>query len=412
MGENSMKLLELENIVQKSMLLQDKSILKLICAIVVAGRLPVNPPWMVIVGSPSGGKSSLLTALESCPDIHKIDDLTPNTFFSGSQGKNGEDNSLVTKLNPNSVLTMKDFSTILSKKDVDLGIIMAQLRRLYDGDFGKTWGNGKAIDWHGKVSLLIGATHKIYNLLPQLADLGERFMLYEFEQPERLAHGMKGTETLDDRPAKKEMREAFAEFLGGIKLPDVLLNIDDTIRKELVDLADFATRARSAVPRNKFAKGQPVEQIIGLEAPPRFAKQLISIAVGLRTINESEKQAPVNGLFDNDLRIIYKVSLDSIPNTRRLILKTLTYFAKVETKGVGLKIGYPTETVRIWLQDLAILGVVIYTKKSNQHDLWELQPNYRQLMSRYEHIEMTDKILLDEEEPAIPENVPEFMIER
>lgn len=405
---------ELETTVQKFMLLEDKSIIKLICAIVIAGRLPIAPPWMVICGAPSGGKSTLLSALEDCVGVFKIDDLTPQTFFSGMKGKDGEDMSLMNKLIPNSILTMKDFSTILSKKETDLGIILAQLRKIYDGDFDKVWGNGKIGKWNSKISLLIGSTPAIFGLLPKLSDLGERFMIYVFEQPERISHGMKATETLDERPAKKEMRDIFTKFIENIKIPKETPNIDEETRLRLVELAEFATRARTAVPRNKFMKGQPVESITSLEAPPRFSKQLISIAIGLRTINENEGK---KGLTDPDRLILYKVALDSILNTRRLVLQTLTRFAKAETKAIALKIAYPVESVRLWLQDLAILKVITFTQGTNKRDNWELKSNFRILMGRYEHIELTDEILIDEDlineaplnEP--PPNVPEYMIE-
>src|SRR3990167_1862522 len=124
-----MLLSDLEAVVRKHLLLADSNIVKLLCAFVVASRMPINPPWLFIVGPPGGGKSMILKALQGITGTTPIDDLTANTFASGMRGREGKSNSLLHNLPPNSILIFKDFTTIISKDEQSRGAIVGQLRK-------------------------------------------------------------------------------------------------------------------------------------------------------------------------------------------------------------------------------------------------------------------------------------------
>lgn len=380
--------MELETTIKKHMLLADPYIIKLLCSYVVAAKLPIRAPWLFIVGPSSGGKSMLLESLESLPLIFPIDDLTSTTFASGMKGKDGESNSLLHQLADNSTLVIKDFTTILSKDKEAQKTIIGQMRKIYDGDFLKKFGNGQKVDWKGKISILAGVTSKVHTTMYQLADMGERFLMYNLEQPDRIEQGMVATANLDTASKITDMKAAFVEFLTPLidTLPQQMPQLSEDVRRSYVELAELATRARSAVERNEFSRDKEIRMVHFPEMTGRFATQLLVLACGIMVINGQPE------LTESDKQLLYKISLDSIPNLRRICLQALTQFREVETASLAVHLKYPAGTLRLALQDLAALKVIDYTKAGNR-DKWQLHDNYRQLMSRYEQITMTEEVL-------------------
>lgn len=413
-----MTLADLEAVVNKHMLLADKGIVKLLCSFMVAARMPINPPWMFIVSPPSGGKSTLLKAIEGCAGVYPLDDLTSNTFMSSMRGRDGESNSLLDVLMPNSVILFKDFTTILSKSQEDRGKIIGQMRKIYDGDYVKGSGNsgGQGNKWEGRTTVLAGVTGKVHTSLHQFADMGERFIMYNFHQPDRKAVTMMATDTdqMVETQAKEEMREAFANFIDHINIPEGenIPRIDPTTREELVDLAEMTTRARTPVERDFMDRDRPVKMVPEPEMPVRFAKQLIALSFGMMIVNGDNK---LNAL---DREILYAIALDSITHMRHKCLRMLTKFRVVDTVGLGLRLDLKAASIRPHLEDLNLIGVINHTKAKGDRDQWELKENYRQLMSKFDNIEITDQALTEETvdevkgpDPVTPEEAQAALIQ-
>lgn len=378
---------ELETTVKKHMLLADTGIVRLLCGFVVAARiLKINPPWLFIVGPPSGGKSIILKALEKVPGVKPLDDLNNNTFASGMKRKPGEkSNSLLDALMPGDIITFKDFTTILGKDKDQRSIVISQMRKIYDGDFIKKYGNGTEVKWNGRISVLSGVTTSVYSAMEQFADMGERFLMYVFEQPDRKEFAYRSTLPRDNPAIDEEMRNAFKQYLDSIKIPNDLPELDEDTKKEIAELSEFATRVRSRVERDFKDK---VKRIHSLEMPGRFTTQLISIAYGLMSLNEDKK------LSLQDKKILYKLALDSIDSMKRVALQELSKFMKVETGGIAPRMRLPVDRVRMTLQDLATLGVVDWEKtRGSNRDKWKIKDEYRNLIAKFDGIEMTPEIL-------------------
>lgn len=380
---------DLQEIVDKNMLLADRDVVKMLASFVVCARMPMNPPWIFLVGPSSGGKSMLLSALEACNGFIPLDDLSPNTFASGMVTVKGS-TSLLDQMLPNSVIVFKDFTTIISKDKENRAVVVAQLRKIYDGDFSKRWGNGQEIKWKGKLSVLAGVTSKVYSAMYAFADMGERFLMYTMKQPDRIEVGMLATENLNDKKSNEAISKAFVEYLDSLPIPSEPVQIDRDTRLSIVHLAELTTRARSSVERDMYSREKEIRQVHFVEMTPRFAKQLTALATGFTVINNSPQ------LTEQDHQIIYRIALDSIPVMRRICLKALTKYKQVETAGLSVSLKLPSSTVRVHLQDLAALEVVNFSKKSNNRDTWELKENYRKILSRYEGIALTDETLTEE----------------
>jgi hypothetical protein len=397
-----MTLSELETIVRKHMLLADARIIKLLPAFVMAARLPINPPWLFIVGPPSGGKSQMLKSLEGCRGMFKIDDLTATTFISGMPNRNGESTSLLERLVPNSILLFKDWTTIISKEGESQSIVIGQMRKIYDGDISKSYGNTKQVNWVGKLSVLAGVTEKIHSSMEMFADMGERFLMFDFAQLDSIQGrkdvGRRAADNMDDSIAIGEMKPAFTDFIDNLKIPETLPVVDETTKEQIIDLAEFVTRARTPVLREKYNKEKPIIQVYKPERTPRFIKQVLGLAMGLQVVNGGP-------LTDYDRHILSSIALDSIQNIRRLCLKALTEYDQVETAALAVHLGYPTESLKMHLQNLATLNVVEFRKSRHGKDRWRLLDEYRVIMTEHDNIKQIGDIM-EEQVPAIEEVPP------
>jgi hypothetical protein len=389
-----MTIQELETIVKKHMLLADEGIVRLICAFIISARLlKTAPPWIFIVGASSGGKSMLLKSLEKISGIKPLDDLTSNTFASGMKKKPGDkSNSLLDKVNPGDILTFKDFTTILGKEKEQRSTIISQLRKIYDGDFMKTYGNGTEMKWKGRLSVLSGVTSSVYSVMSQFQDMGERFLMYVFEQPNRDEMAILSTLPRDNPAIDEEMQNAFKQCVDSIKVPTEVPKLDEDTRKEIAELSEFATRVRSRVERNEYSREKEIKQPHFLEMPGRFTTQIMSMAYGLCALNDDGK------LTERDKKILYKLALDSITNMKRVCLQELTKFTWAETAALAVKMRLPVTSIRIPLQDLASLEVIEWKKGKGNRDKWSITDKYRRIMAKYDSIEMSADMLIAENE--------------
>jgi len=389
------KFKQLHDIVEEYMLLEDKGVVRLVCATMISNYLPTPPSWMFVVGNSSGGKSMILSALKPVEGIFELDDMTAKTFASGMRGQ-GE-NSLLNAIPNNGTVLIKDYTTMLSKDKESRVEILGQMRKIFDGDYRKKFGNGEEVNWSGKLGMLAGVTPEIYSQDVTMgnAAMGERYLYYQMEMPNRYDVGMMATEEITDYESKAKMAEAFGEYLNPI-ITDmkelqreegkfVMPTLSKEIRSEIVTLAEFTTRARSAVKRNQYSRDKDMEMPPSLEMTPRFAKALVCVAYGLKLIHRYDGDE--EHLTEGDKAILFKIAFDSIPLARRTILEALTMFSAATEKGLHESLGMSIPFIKLYLGDLTALKMVIIQKTAHS---WQyiLKEEYRQILSTYRGISM------------------------
>lgn len=399
-----MQFSELETGIKKFMLLEDTGLIKLVTAIIVANQLPIIPPWIMIVGASSGGKSMILNAIKDVKGLVKIDDLTSNTFLSGMKGQ-GQQTSLLHNLPTNPIMCFSDFTTIISKNKETRAEIFGQLRRIWDGDMHKKTGNGENKVWEGKAGLIGGVTTTIYAVLPEMGDMGERLVLYHYKMPDRKIVTKFALRALNDRGNEKIMRELFKRFMEELPIPAELPQFSEEFEDEVVDLADLATRARSSVQRDQYDRQKSVLMVHDLEMPARLAKTIISVAMGMAVVNGG------NELETIDRQTLYRLALDSIPLNRKLVLNSLTEYDMQKSDDIQVRLNMDKNLVERTLQDLNSLGVVTKGRGIGGSGwVWQLKEGYRALLSRFEGIVMqaTNVPIADtvvESEPELWDNI-------
>lgn len=395
-----MQSIEVENVVKNWLLLEDKGVVRLILASMLANFLPTPPCWMFLVGESSGGKSTLLNALKGVEGIFPLDDMTTATFASGMKGQSS--NSLLYQLPDNGTVLIKDYTTMLTKDKESRGQILGQMRKIFDGDYRKKFGNGEEVIWQGKMGMIAGVTPAIYDpeSMAINASLGERYLYYHMTMPDRFDVGMIASEETEYAAADIAMTQAFSDYLnphiarckeeqrsGEFAKP----TLNAELRMEIVQLAELATRARSSIKRNMYSRDKDQEMPPSLEMTPRFTKSLICLALAMLIMHRYDNEP--EELTEQDKSILFKVALDSIPLSRRMILESLTMFATATESGLVESLSMNKNFINIHLWDLKSLGLVNVQKSMHSAWLFELKPQYREMFAKYRHMDMSTKTL-------------------
>lgn len=363
----------LEDKVNKWLLIEDKGILRVITATVIANKLPNDPVWLFIVAAPGGSKTELIRGLNKIENIYPISDLTPQTFLSGD--KEAKKASLLLRLPFGTIFTYKDFTTVLSMHRDKQQAIISQLREIFDGSYRKEFGTGETKDWEGKIGFIAGVTtvidrhHEIYSVL------GERFVQYRPINPDNIALAKRAiANSGGEGEMREEIQNAMADFIAGIEIPQKRIIVPEWVQDRVAYLASFVVKARSGIIRESYHTRE-IEQIPDPELPTRLAKQLITLFSALSLMSNGE-------FTEDDYNLIYKIGLDCIPQKRKLVIQLLINSKDyLETTEVAVAIGYPTNTTRRILEDLSGLKVVDRESRGQgSRDRWKLNEDIRELL--------------------------------
>lgn len=398
------KLIELEKYVGEHFLMADLGIVRLLCAVVIANRLPGDPVWLLIVAPPSGLKTELLNALDKVESIYQLSSLTPKTLASG-QLRPGASASLLDELH-DKVLTFKDFTTILEMNYNARDEILSQLREVYDGKFSKKYGNGAEVRWEGKLGFMAGVTDAVELYQGRINIIGERFVQYRMKQPDREAATKRGLENAARIvEIREELKTMCADLIDGTPIPSDVPHISKELEGEIIELSNFATLARAGIVRD--SKDRDITNVFPAEMPVRFAKQLIQIS----------KAFLIMGAFgDTEKAILRRIAMSSVFRNRRRALSILMKrrcdvdltgkdgVDKVETddfgfeepneetgdgdvwitKDVALALDLPSTSTRRILEELTALGLIKRIGKARGNtDGWELLPKYKTLLDNH-----------------------------
>lgn len=385
---------DLNDLISSTYLIEDLGIIKLLCAAVVAHRLPSQPVWLFLVASSSGGKSELLNGLNNIANLHQIDSLTTQTFISGAKKGSGNEPSLLLRIQ-NGILTIKDFTTLLSMPKDTRSEIMGQLRKVYDGDFNKSFGTGASIAWKGKMSLIAGVTTAIYTKGAMYSAMGERFIMYKMVLPDRLIvtrRALSNIANIDMKERRAEIKKAFKHYLDEcLDIPEMMPTVDKEIVEDLIQLVNIATLSRSAVERDNYTPNKEIDFKHDAEMPMRFAEQLIVLASAFIVMNGNGE------LEEQDKKTLYKITLDSINIKKRNCLRALLRQDTVFTKELAISMEYPTPTISRTLQELNVFGLIERIPGGgSKGDSWRMKQEYKDILMRFEDVE--EELVVEKEE--------------
>ncbi len=353
------------------LLLADRDLVKVGVSAVVANKLQGDPFWLFLIGPPSSGKGEVLGSLMGLPFVRPLSMLTPQTFLSGMKGD--DDKSLLTKLSNETILTFKDFGTVLTMRRESRNTILAQLREIYDGHLTAAWGTGKIVDWHGKLGFLAGVTEIIDTHYAVYQILGERFVQYRIlpSDPLKVAKAAMRNQGKEST-FRAEMKDEVRTFYSSLNLQQEI-ELPTHVEHQLAALSSYCAIARTVTVRST-GHGREIEYVPAPEAPPRLAKQLALFM----------KAATICGVSD-PYALTRKVGFDSIHKVRFQILSILAQLQNdhLQTAGVASQLRIHKNSARRYLLDMEALGL-LKVKTRQQTQMWRLSEHSIELLSECE----------------------------
>lgn len=424
-----MKFKELQKVFDTYRLYKDRGVVRMLAASVIANQIATRasktnkPVWIMFVAPPGGGKSDITDTIAKIEAVdprtkektllcEEVSDLTTASFASGMRSSDGE-TSLIKKINPEGgILLFKDFTTVLSKRFDDMTAIMSYLREIYDGHFSKRFGNGKTVSWEGNIGVIGSCTTIIYNELPKLSVMGDRLMMYQIQQPDRMEvlekiwenedAGVDGSDEMSE--AMKGYVERVIDYINTNKKHVSSMTISSELRQEFARVANFVTYARSGVVWN--FKKDTIQFVPDAEMPTRILKQFIALANAFMIMNMAEGHDAK--LTKNDTGLIYKIAFDSIPNMRRQVIKIVAQFSLGATdQGIADVMGMQLAAVQMWLEELVALKVVdrLFDHSLRKYKYRIDDNNFLETIKTYEHVvPKEEELVSDDEGPGTEED--------
>jgi len=277
-----------------------------------------EPLWLFLIGASGGGKTEAIRLLDLVAD-RRVDELTRAGLLS--RDKKGRRVGLLTKVPPQALITISDFSTVATMGDREARARMyGMLRVVYDGHVYRSIGGEVAgdeeLEWSGHLTLIAGATPTIDSHTSAEAALGERWLTIRL--PESSAErSRRRARFVADREDIPELRETAQSLVLDLILEarrrvPAKLSRDHVGR--LVDLATFVSHARTGVEYEGQGRGRVVVDVPTPEEPTRLIGQLVRFARCAVALGLDAEQA---------LELTAKVAIDSVPLARMRALRAV-----------------------------------------------------------------------------------------
>lgn len=386
----NLTLQDVHNVVGKWLKLNDYDGFNVAMATVLSTALPGDPIWTFFVGAPGGAKTEQLQAFSKCRFTYFLSSLTPHSLVSGSSTTDGQDPSVLPKLDEK-CLIIKDFTTIMGLREHDKDMIFSILRDAYDGKTSKAFGRGFTREYEIHFSMLAGVTPAIYEVISRYSGLGDRFLkfntggaLEHFNEEEIMR------KALQNVGHEKQMREEISAVtnayvvsmmhkmkLKKFKLPE----LDAEMETRLIAATQYASCLRATVSRhmrdNDIIMSKPFREV-----GTRLVKQLKKIMCVLAFMFGHDK------VGEDEYRIGKKILLDTVDQrteeiARMIFLHCPTQDDTVTASEIQIYSKYNRMTVRRILDDLTVLKVTSRQGKANRYD-YTITPKIRSYLETSE----------------------------
>jgi hypothetical protein len=278
-----------------------------------------EPLWAMLVGPPSSGKSEAIRLLDRMADL-RVDELTRAGLLSwGTGGRKAKPTGILTQLPSSSLLTVSDFSTVITASDREgRARMFGMLRVVYDGHVyrgigGQPAGDGDELEWSGHLTLVAAATPAIDNATSFEGALGERWLTLRLPESDAERAVARARYVVDrrDLPGRRSAAQEAARDL----VLEARRRIPGRLPSELVDtlvnLSTFVAHARTGVQHEGTGRYRVILGVPTPEEPTRLVGQLTRFArcaIALGLTNEET------------LELATRVALDSVPLARMRVL--------------------------------------------------------------------------------------------
>jgi hypothetical protein len=325
------------------------------CAL--ANRIPGPPVWLFIVAPPGGTKTEPLMAMKGALNIEFVDSVTPPALISGHGNVgSGFDPSMIPKFN-GKLVVIKDYTAILGLPEFERKEIHNILRGGYDGECGRTFGNGIVRTYKSTFGILAAVTPAIEMYIEEDSAMGERFLSWRNWLPDEYDLRMNYIrKAIQNTIHEKQMKEDLNTLAKRVLLADygaIVPIIDDLFMEQIIYISQWISVLRGLVHRDRFSKKVLHKPFI--ELGTRISKSLYKLSLGISLFKGHVSVRP------DTMRIIRSVAQSSVS---RRYLDVYDFIVKNGTErlysmnelidGVGL----PSETVELILGNMGLLGAL------------------------------------------------------
>lgn len=347
----------------------------------VANYCPGEPDIIGIVGPSGSIKTEFIRSLGETQNqfVYPVSSITEHTFVSGH--KDGKD--LAPRLQ-HRLLTIKDLTTLLSKKKESRAQIFADFREITDGYIRKEFGSGVIKEYHDlRSSILFASTNAIEGYYSMYSSLGQRMI---FIRPRN--DPKKSRERADQNRGKsvemrQELHSTAMRFLSTMIAQAGEKGLPPTpkeIKEEMGELYDFLAKARTQI-RTDF-KGN-LDELPEPEFPTRISNtvgRLIEVHAMCHGRSEVTKEDAAFGR---------RIVLDNIPTLRMQVLEALVSLWEKDvyvvewhtTAEISSQAHLPTATTKRVLDELTALELIEHLARDEKTaDYDRRSDSYRLMM--------------------------------
>ena len=359
-------------------------VVDVILGTMVANRFQGDPVWLFIVGPPGSIKTEILRTLSEWRESYMLSTLTASTLISGYVSRSGEDPSLLPKLN-GLVLIIKDFTAILDLPREARQQILGDLRDAYDGQMAKAFGSEAGTrSYVSKFGLLAAVTPAIDRQWAVAQQLGERFLKMRIPATDTRGRIQRA---LANSGREDRMREALSAAMEGVLLgcdvgEESAIKVSAVILDSLIDLADCLAVLRSAVSRDGYSK--VVEYTPEPEVGTRLVKQFTKLARGIAAVRAK------TCVEDEEFRLVRRIARETLPSKRCALVRMMYNLCDrgfLSTQAIADAMDFPTESIKLALEDLHLLGVV--DRQGTGRFEWQMLAKFKDRLESLDFFELS-----------------------
>ena len=297
--------------------------------------------FLQVIGAAGGGKTKFCDAMLVSKNCYPLEHLTG--FHSGWKGADGEDYSLIKRMDRKTAITPEG-DVIMSS--LSFAQIMSEQRRIFDGTSGASFKNSKEDTRHTglRTPWIMAGTPAMMD--SNQSHLGDRFLKVIFDDPDdeekqdiirRCGHAALGeVMQTSNGEANKQLdpKAALAFQLTGGYVDYLRDNVETLLSQLKVDadqvveycslLGEFTADLRAKPDPDAHKKDSKA----GKEMPTRLTKQFVRLACCLAVVlNKTSIDTEV-------LRRVKKVALDTSRGTSLDIIKLMRKYEQAGADGM------------------------------------------------------------------------------
>jgi hypothetical protein len=337
-----------------------------------------EPVWIQVIGPPSSHKTESLRPLLTYMDSIPLSSLTANGLVSGHRDKDGNDPSLILKLDGKN-LVIKDMTALHTMPRADRDKVFGDLRDAFDGSCSKASGMSGFTAYKARFGVVCAVTEVVDAFSKESQQLGERFLSFRTFRylPTHRDACIYLQHVLSVAAEKAQWRSHLCatveDAFSAIKTRYAHYgppSMSDEIRQQVIILAHLLTQFRTTPVNSTPITGEMASRVV---------QQLVNLGdIHACADNRTEWN-------EDDLSLIRRIVIDTLPVQRRRLITVLYHNPTICPPPMGIEqLSNMSRMTQNEVSDLMAqyshTGLVDLQVHTNRNYLYSLTPETRELL--------------------------------